>query len=334
MPSVDELASELGLDYKGDGEGAINSVATLSNAVAGQLSFLSNSKFKKHLESTKASAVILSIKDVNDCPVTAIIADDPYLAYARAANLLYPQTNIFPAQQIHESVVTGKDCSFGDNVVLAANSVIGDRVKLGANTYIGPGCVVSDGCQIGHSTILKANVTLMDEAIIGDRCIIHPGVVIGADGFGFANDHGAWVKIPQVGTVLIGDDVEIGANTTIDRGAIDNTVINNGVKLDNLIQLGHNVHIGQHTAIASSTAIAGSTSIGEYCMIAGAVAIAGHLTIADHVTINGMSMVSHTIEKKGVYSGIPVQEARAWRRSTARMKQLDELFKRVLKLEK
>lgn len=338
MPSVEELASDLGLGYQGDGGLSLNSVATLANAVDGQLSFLSNSKFKKHLISTRASAVILSSKDAGDCPVTAIIADNPYLVYARAATILYPQLNACsgytPDEPIHKSAVVGKDCSLGDNVILAANSVIGDRVTLGDNAFIGPGSVISDDCQIGAATILKANVSIMHKVSIGDRCVIHPGVVIGADGFGFANDQGRWVKIPQVGTVQVGDDVEIGANTTIDRGAIENTIIEDGVILDNLIQLGHNVRIGRHTAIASSTAIAGSTSIGEYCMIAGAVAIAGHLKIANNVTINGMSMVSHSIEEKGVYSGIPVQETQAWRRNTVRFKQLDKLFKRVLQLEK
>ncbi|HEX2797457.1 MAG TPA: UDP-3-O-(3-hydroxymyristoyl)glucosamine N-acyltransferase, partial [Immundisolibacter sp.] len=213
-------------------------------------------------------------------------------------------------------------------VVIEAGAQVGDGVQIGS------GCHVGEGVVVGAGSRLAPRVTLLAGTQIGARCVIHPGAVLGADGFGLANDHGVWVKVPQLGRVVVGDDVEIGANTTIDRGALDDTVIGNGVKLDNLIQVAHGVRIGDHTAIAACVGISGSTVIGRHCVIAGGVGFVGHLEICDHVTVTGMSMVAQSITRPGVYSGIPAEQARRWRRNISRFHQLDELARRLLRLER
>lgn len=331
--TLSQLAGHVDAELKGNGECEIHSAATLLNAGPGQISFFTNIKYKGQLKVTRASAVILQPEFAPDCPVAAIIVQNPHAAYARIAQLLYPanieQPGIHPSAQIAPDATVADSVSIGANAVVDSGAVIQEQVYIGANTYVGK------QARIGKASRLMANVTICNKVVVGESTIIHSGAVIGADGFGQAYDAGIWVKVPQIGGVRIGNDVEIGANTTIDCGAIDDTVIEDGVKLDNQIQIAHNVRIGAHTVIAAATAIAGSTIIGHHCMIAGAVAIAGHLTIADNVTITGMTMVSKSIPEAGSYSsGISAENTAIWHRLHARIKQLDDMAKRLLHIEK
>jgi UDP-3-O-[3-hydroxymyristoyl] glucosamine N-acyltransferase len=272
--------------------------------------------------STRATAVVVGPDQAGSCPVAALIDSNPYLAYARIADLLHPQAP--PTPGIHPSAVVSGIARIPASATVGPLAVIEDEVELGERVFVGPGCIVQRGARLGADTRLTARVTVCADVRIGQRCIVHAGAVIGADGFGFAPDAGTWVKVPQVGTVEVGDDVEIGANTTIDRGAIDDTVVENGVKLDNQIQVGHNVTIGAHTAVAGCVGISGSTTIGQRCMIGGGVGIAGHLTIADDVVVTGCSLVSASIRQAGSYSsGMPAVETRMWRRMVAHLRRLD-----------
>jgi UDP-3-O-[3-hydroxymyristoyl] glucosamine N-acyltransferase len=320
--TLGQLAIRFGLTLRGEPDLKVRSVATLSRAEQGSLSFLANSRYRRLLETTKATAVVVSAEDAAHCPVAALIHPNPYLAYARIAALMHPEAS--PAPGIHPSAVvsgrarTAASASIGPLVVVEDDAEIGERVLLG------PGCIVQRGARIGADSVLVSRVNLYPGVSVGQRCILHAGAVVGADGFGFAQNAGSWVKVPQVGSVRIGDDVEIGSNTTIDRGAIDDTVVEDGVKLDNQIQVGHNVVIGAHTAIAACTGISGSTVLGQRCMIGGMVGFAGHLTIADDVVVTGCSLVSASIKKPGSYSsGMPTVETRLWRRMVAHLRRLD-----------
>jgi UDP-3-O-[3-hydroxymyristoyl] glucosamine N-acyltransferase len=327
-----ELALELGLTLKGDAETELRHVAILEKASEGDLCFLNSNKYIQFLAKTQASAVILKPEHVSRCNVTALVADDPYLSYARAAQLLFPRIKHSPG--IHPTAVIGQGCHIHKTVTLDPQVIIGDKVVLSEGVSVGGGSIIEDGVHVGAYTCLRPRVTLLSTVKIGEACLIHPGVVIGADGFGFANDQGEWIKIPQVGSVNIGDNVEIGANTTIDRGAIEDTIIGNGVKLDNQIQVAHNVVIGDHTAIAGCTAVAGSTRIGRYCAIGGGAGILGHLHIADHVTITATSFVTQSIDTAGTYSsGVPTDEISRWRKNYARFRQLDSMARRLKILE-
>jgi UDP-3-O-[3-hydroxymyristoyl] glucosamine N-acyltransferase len=320
--SLGELAVRFGLKLRGEPGLTVRSVATLSRANAGSLSFLANSHYRRQLASTHATAVILDAQDEADCPVAALIDSNPYLAYARIAALMHPETSLTPG--IHPSAVVAPQARVAASASIGPLAVIEDEAQIGERVRVGPGCIVQRGARVGDDSVLVSQVNLYAGVTLGKRCILHAGSVVGSDGFGFAPDHGAWVKVPQVGSVRIGDDVEIGASTTIDRGAIDDTVVENGVKLDNQIQVGHNVTIGAHTAIAACTGISGSTSIGRRCMIGGMVGFAGHLTIADDVVVTGLSMVSASIKQAGSYSsGMPAVESRKWRRLVARLRRLD-----------
>jgi UDP-3-O-[3-hydroxymyristoyl] glucosamine N-acyltransferase len=317
------LAVRFGLELRGSPALRVSHVATLSQATEGALSFLANSRYRKHLGSSRATAIVVAPADVDACPVAALVDPNPYLAYAQIATLMYPVAPTTPG--IHPSAVVASDAriaasaSLGPLCVIEAGADIGERVKVGA------GCTILAGARIGNDTQLMPRVTLYPAVSIGARCLLHAGAVIGADGFGFAPDQGTWFKVPQVGSVQIGDDVEIGANTTIDRGAIEDTIVENGAKLDNQIQVGHNVVIGAHTAIAACTGISGSTTIGKRCMIGGMVGFAGHLTIADDVTVTGCSLVSASIREAGSYSsGMPTVETRAWRRMVANLRRFGE----------
>jgi UDP-3-O-[3-hydroxymyristoyl] glucosamine N-acyltransferase len=319
--SLGELAVRFGLTLRGEPSLMVRSVATLSHANAGSLSFLANSHYRRQLESTQATAVLVSAGDADHCPVAALIDPNPYLAYARIASLMYPEFG--PAPGIHPSAVIGGGARIAPSASIGPLAVIEDDAQIGERVWVGPGCVVQKGARVGADSALLSRVNLYPGVILGKRCILHAGAVVGADGFGFAPNDGTWVKVPQVGSVRIGDDVEIGANTTIDRGAIDDTVVENGVKLDNQIQVGHNVTIGAHTAIAACTGISGSTVIGQRCMIGGMVGFAGHLTIADDVVVTGCSLVSASIDKPGSYSsGMPTVESRLWRRMVAHLRRL------------
>ncbi len=319
--SLGEIAVRFGLVLRGDPDLRVSRVATLLGAGPGDLSFLANSRYRRHLEETRASAVVLSEEDAAACKVAAFVAANPYLAYARIAAVIYPLAAASPG--IHPSAVVAASARVSPSATVAAQAVVEDEAEVGARAFIGPGSVVQGNAHIGPDSRLVARVSVCANTRIGRRCIVHPGAVIGSDGFGFARDGSAWVKVPQVGRVLIGDDVEIGANTTIDCGAIGDTVIEDGVKLDNHIQVGHNVTIGEHTAIAACTGISGSTTIGKRCMIAGMVGFAGHLSIADDVVVTGYSLVSASIREAGSYSGgIPVEKTRVWRRTIAQLRRL------------
>lgn len=329
-----QLVNRYGGRLQGEGDCAITGIATLQTARAGELTFLANPRYHKYLATTEASAVLVSDDiDVADCPASVWVVANPYAVYARVAQQLYPPRPFTPG--IHPAAVIEPGAEIDPGAWVGANCYVSAGVRIAAGSFIGPGCVLDNDIDIGADTRLVAGVMIPAPATIGRRCLLHPGVVIGADGFGFANDNGEWVKIPQIGTVIVGDDVEIGANTTIDRAALEDTVIGDGVKLDNQIQIGHNVHIGAHTAIAACTAIAGSTRIGSRCAIGGCVGIVGHLEIADGVQITGMSMITHSLKKQGVYSsGIPAEENDRWRRNTVRLRNLDDMARRIRELER
>ena len=324
--TLGELAVRFGLTLRGDPRASVSKVATLEGADASALTFLANPKYRRFLKQTRAGVVVLDPKLADECPVPALLTKNPYAAYARIAAILYPAPR--SASGIHLSAIIDPTAEIDSSASIAAHAVIGPKVKIGARSAIGPGCVLLEGSSLGSDTRLVANVTVSHLVAIGDRCLVHPGVVIGADGFGLAPDAGQWVKVPQVGSVKIGNDVEIGANTTVDRGAIDDTIIEEGVKLDNQIQIAHNVRIGAHTVVAGCTGISGSTSIGRRCMIGGQVGIAGHLTICDDVVLTGRAFVSSNILKPGTYSsGLPVEEASRFRKNAARFYQLDEFMR-------
>lgn len=332
---LSDLAEHAGCRLKGDPLIEIDRVCTLYDGKAGGITFLANRKYARYLETTKASAVILRSDDASSCPVAALIHDNPYVCYARVAGYISRSTDDDAAiGEIHPSAVVHEFSKVGEGVTLGANVVIGANVSIGNNSHIGPGCVISDDVVIGESVNLHSGVTIYKQCVLGRNVLVHAGVVIGSDGFGIAQDEGKWVKVPQLGRVIIGDNVEIGASTTIDRGAIEDTIIGDGVKLDNQIQIGHNVRIGEHTAIAGCTGIAGSAEIGRRCTIGGMGLILGHLKIADDVHLTAQSMVTKSIATAGVYSsGTPLQTNARWKRNFARFTQLDDMAKRLKKLE-
>ena len=326
--SLGELAVRFGCVLKGDPDRRVSRVAALESADAASVTFLANPRYRRYLEQTQAGVVVLDPKLADACPVNALLAKNPYATYARIAALLYPPPAAPPGR--HPSAVIDASAQIDASAAIGPNAVIGARVKIGARTLIGPGCVVMDDVTIGDDTRLTANVTLYQQVIVGSRCLLHASVVIGADGFGLAPDRGEWLKVPQVGTVRIGNDVDIGASTTIDRGAIEDTVIGDGVKMDNQIQIGHNVRIGDHTAIAGCAGISGSAVIGKRCMIGGMVGVAGHLSICDDVVLTGKSFVNSSIRKPGYYSSaIPVDETPRFRKNAARFQRLDEFVREV-----
>lgn len=330
------LAEKLNAELHGDAACGVSAVASLEKASAGQLSFLSNPKFRNYLTQSQASAVLLKADDLPFLApgVNALVVADPYVAFAKAAQLLDTTPvsaikGLAPGVVIDPSASVASDAAIGANVVIAANAVVAAGAQIGAGCYIGEGAI------IGENTRLWANVTVYHRVKIGARCIVQSGAVLGADGFGFANERGRWLKIPQVGTVIIGDDCEIGANTCIDRGAIENTVIGNNVIIDNLCQIAHNVKIGDHTAIAGCTTVAGSVTIGRYCIIGGAAVINGHIEICDGAQVSGMAMLMKPVTEKGVYtSGLPATTNAEWRRNTAKLRQIEQLYQRVKQLEK
>ena len=331
--TLSQLARQLNVELRGDGDVRVSMVASLQRAGPGALSFLANPKYRRYLKNTRASAVVLSGQDAQDSPVAVLVSDNPYACYARAARLLYPQDK--PRSGIHPGAIVDAAAQIDPSAWIDANTVIAEGAKIGPSVQIGPGCIIGAKVEIGEGSQLVARVTILAEAHIGRRAILHPGVVIGSDGFGLAEVGGRWEKVPQLGSVRIGNDVEIGANTTIDRGAIENTIIEEGVKIDNQVQVAHNVFIGAQTAIAACVGISGSARIGRHCTLAGGVGVVGHLAIADHVHITGMSMVTRSISEPGTYSaGMPLMENRQWRRNAVRVKQLDCLTRRISSLEK
>lgn len=332
-PTLAELAERFGLELRGDGATRIRGVATLAGAGEGQLAFLANPRYRRDLAGTAAAAVVLAAGDAADCPVPCLVARTPYVAFAKIAALF--ESLPAPRPGIHPSAVVAADAVVHPSAEIGPLAVIGARCQVGAGAVIGPGCILGDDNVVGPGCQLLARVTLVTRVRLGARVRIHPGAVLGAEGFGLAMDAGRWIKVPQLGGVVVGDDCEIGANTTIDRGALEDTVLEEDVRLDNQIQVGHNVRIGAHTAMAGCAAVAGSARIGRYCLVGGGVGITGHLEVCDKVTITAMSLVTASITEPGEYSsGMAVQDSRSWRRNAARFRQLDQLARRMGALPK
>ncbi len=331
--SLGELAARFNLKLEGDPGCIISRVAPLARAGAGELAFLSDRKRLKELDETSAAAIILTEELSPHFNGNKLISRNAHADFARIAAALNPPAQ--PSGLIHPSAMVSQSAQLSKNVEIGPNASVGNSVKVGDGSIVGAGCVLGDNAQIGVQCRLHANVTIEHGVEIGDRVEIHSGAVIGADGFGLAKDGDAWVKVPQLGNVVIGNDVEIGANTTIDRGALDNTVIGDGVKLDNQIQIAHNVAIGSNTAIAACVGIAGSAIVGERCTIGGAAVVLGHLTVTDDVHITAMSLVTKSIDEPGTYSsGTPLEKNSAWHRNFVRFKQLDDMAKKIARLEK
>lgn len=331
--TLGDLAARLGCELVGDPDTEVSTVATLGNAGPGAIAFLANPAYRSQLSKTAASAVILSRDDLPDCPTDALIGDDPYLLYARVASMLYPRRA--PTPGIHPTAVVDDSAKVHPDAQLAALTFVGERSEIGAGVFVGPGTVIGDDCAVGSGSHLAANVSLIEDVTIGERAIVHAGVVLGADGFGHKVTDTGWLKVPQVGGVRIGDDVEIGANTCVDRGAIDDTVIEDGVRLDNHIQIAHNCRIGAHTVIAAQAGVSGSTRIGRRCIIAGQVGFVGHISVCDDVVITGGAVVTKSITQPGMYSGsFPAEQDRDWKQRVVQLRRLDTVAKRLADLEK
>lgn len=329
---LSDIAARFGGRALGDSDTRIYQIATLENAQSGHLTFLASNKYRDWLASTQASAVIVRTADAEATQLPRIVCDDPYLYFAKVSAFLNPLPPVVPG--IHSSAVIGEGAWIDPTAHIAPHVVIGAAARVGAGTVIMSGCNIGAGTTIGDNVILYPNVVVYFDCVLGSRLIAHSGVVIGADGFGMAMDGDRWMKIPQIGRVVIGDDVEIGSNTTIDRGALDDTVIEDGVKLDNQIQVAHNVRIGAHTAIAGCVGIAGSTTIGRYCRIGGSAGILGHLSIADHVEISSFTLIGKSIREKGSYTGIfPFSSNEEWRKNAVHLRHLDELADKIKSLQ-
>ncbi|MCO7593140.1 MULTISPECIES: UDP-3-O-(3-hydroxymyristoyl)glucosamine N-acyltransferase [Pseudomonas] len=331
--TLGQLAEALGATLKGPEGLQITGLATLQEAGPGQLSFLANPQYRKYLDNSQAAAVLLKAADAEGFAGNALIVADPYLAYARISHLFDPKPKAVAG--IHPSAVVAEDAQVDASASIGPFAVIEAGARIAANVTIGAHCFVGARCVIGEGGWLAPRVTLYHDVTIGKRVVIQSGAVIGGEGFGFANEKGIWRKIAQIGGVTIGDDVEIGVNTAVDRGALSDTRINDGVKLDNQIQIAHNVQIGEHTAMAACVGISGSTRIGKHCTIAGGVGMVGHIDVCDNVFVSGMTMVTRSITEPGAYSsGTAMQPLAEWRKSAARIRQLDEMSKRLQQLEK
>jgi UDP-3-O-[3-hydroxymyristoyl] glucosamine N-acyltransferase len=327
-----EIVARLGGEALGEVAAPLTGVATLDSAGPGEIAFLANPKYRSKLASTRAGAVILSPGDRDAATIPRIVSDNPYAYYARTVALFHPppqaSPGIHPFAQVDGSANVDAYAEIGAFVVIGAGCTIAKGASIGAH------CVLGAGVAIGEGTRLNPRVTIYDGCSVGARCVLHSGAVIGADGFGMARDAGRWVKIPQIGAVRIGDDVEIGANTTIDRGALDDTVIEEGVKLDNQIQIAHNCVIGAHTVIAGCTGISGSVIVGKHCMIGGGVGLVGHITICDHVTISGFSLITKSITEPGTYtSGLPFMPHAEWLRNAVHLRRLGEMARALRKAQ-
>ena len=320
--TLGELAVRHGLELAGDPELLVRGVATLAGATPGTLTFCTGPKYRRLLAATKATAVVLPRELQADCPVAALVSPHPYASYARIASAMHALPDIVPGVApgacVAASAIIATSAWIGPNAVIGPGAVVGERCS------IGPNCVIEEGARLGEDCRLQAGVTICHHVSIGARCVLKAGAVVGSDGFGFAADRDGFVKVPHLGSVRLGNDVEVGANTTVDRGTIDDTVIDDWVKLDNQVQVGHNCRIGAHTMVAGCVGISGSTVIGRHCLLGGAVGIAGHLEIGDGVIVTGYSLVSHSLPGPGTYSsGMPAIEAAEWRRAVARLRRLD-----------
>jgi UDP-3-O-[3-hydroxymyristoyl] glucosamine N-acyltransferase len=330
--SLGDLAARFGCLVQGDPATRVTRVASLQEAGADAVVFVMRGKYLPLLAQTRAGAVIVAPEHAAKCTMPALVTKNPYALYARIASLLHPPEAA--AAGVHLLAIVDSTAHIDPSASIGADCVIGPDVRIGAGVVLGPQCVVMRGATIGAGTRLVARVTLCDRVSVGERCELLPGAVIGSDGFGWAPDSGGWVKIPQLGSVQIGNDVAVGANTTIDRGTLNDTVIEDGVKLDNLIQIAHNVRLGAHTAIAACTGIAGSTRVGKHCLIGGKVGIADHVEICDHVTLLAMTAVNRSILAPGTYSStIGFEEVTRFRRNAARFRQLDEMAKELRQMK-
>ena len=330
--TLSELAEQTGAGLSGSGDIIIEKVADISSGEEGSIVFVSSAKYVKHLKTTDASAVILTEKMLQVCDKPALVTDNPRVVFSKIALLLNPLPAVEPWVSPH--AVIAEDADVDPSARIEACVVIQKGVSIGPGTWLSPGCVLEKNVKIGANSRLFANVTVGESCTIGDNSILHSGAVIGADGFGFVWDQNAYIKVPQLGNVIIGNDVEIGANTTIDRGAIGDTIVEHGVKLDNLVQIAHNDHIGEHTTMSGQSGLAGSVKVGKKCIIGGGVGVSDNLEITDNVILAGRSNVANSIKEPGMYAAvIPVVEARKWRRILGRIKQLDELAKRIKALE-
>jgi UDP-3-O-[3-hydroxymyristoyl] glucosamine N-acyltransferase len=328
---LDEIVTQLGGCLVGDGTVVVTQVASLAAAGPGQIAFLANPKFRQQLQTTQASAVIVPPQFADDTGVPRIVDQNPYAYYARVVSLLNPPRSRPPG--VHPSAVVHSEIP--PTVSIGEHVVVGHGVRIGENVIVHPGCVIGDGVSIGDDSLIYANVVVYHDCVIGRRAVVQAGAVIGGDGFGFAKEGERWIKIPQIGRVLIGDDVEIGANTSIDRGALDDTVVGDGVKLDNQIQIAHNVVIGDHTAMAGCVGIAGSTKIGRRCTVGGAGMIVGHIDLADDVHVSAATMVTKSLRTPGHYTGFfPLETHEQWLLNAAQIKRLAKLAERVAELEK
>ena len=330
---LQELAQLLDAQLQGNPDCLVTGLGTLQNASAGQLAFLASASYRKQLASTRAGAVLLTAEDASAFSGNCLIVADPYQAYARLSHLFDRKpvavAGIHPSAVVDATAVVATSASVGPGAVIEAGAVIGDNVVIGAHSVVGA------RSRIGNDGWLAPRVTLYHDVVVGERVVIQSGAVIGGEGFGFAKQNGQWLKIAQIGGVTIGDDVEIGANTTVDRGALDDTRIGNGVKLDNQIMIAHNVEIGDNTAMAACVGISGSTKIGRNCMLAGGVGLVGHIEICDNMFVTGMTMVTHSITEPGAYSsGTAMQAAADWKKNAVRFRQLDDMARRIRTLEK
>jgi UDP-3-O-[3-hydroxymyristoyl] glucosamine N-acyltransferase len=332
--TLGELAERLDARLVGDAERRVDGLATLRDAGAGQLAFLANRAYLKDLPGTRASAVLLAPAFAEGCPVDRLELDNPYLGYAALSRLFDPLAHRAPAG-IHPSAVVAEDARLGERVEVGAQAVIEAGAVLGDDVVVGPGSVVGVDASIGAGSRLHASVTVCHGVVIGARAILHSGCVIGGDGFGFAHDGGRWHKIAQLGGVVLGDDVEVGSCSSIDRGALGDTVIGDDVKIDSQVQIAHNVRIGDHSALAGCVGIAGSTRVGRHCMLGGGVGLSGHISLCDGVQVTGMSLVTNSILEPGVYSsGTGAMKNAQWRRNAVRFKQLDDIARRLSRLER
>lgn len=329
-----EIVGQLGGELVGDADVVIKQVAPLSIAQAEHISFLANPKYRRQLQSCRAGAVIVHVAERDATNLPRILSDNPYAYFAKVSALLNPPSQAV-APGIHSTAVIDKTAIIPGSATVGAFTFIGKGVKIGEHAVIGVGCHLGDGVEIGDDSQLYPQVVIYHDCLIGKRVILHSGSVVGADGFGLAQEDGRWIKVPQIGRVIIGDDVEIGANTTVDRGALDDTVIEDGVKLDNQIQIAHNVHIGAHTAMAGCVGIAGSARIGRHCTVGGGAVILGHLEIADRVNISAGTLITKTITKPGEYTSVmPFSPHQEWLKNAAHLRHLDKLAKKLNELEK
>lgn len=331
--TLGSIVERFGGELVGDADVVVKQVAPLSSALSGHISFLSNPKYRRQLQDCRAGAVIMGVAERDATNLPRILSDNPYAYFAKVSALLNPRRAETPG--IHSTAIVDQAATIPASATIGAFAFVGEGVKIGEHAVIGSGCHLGEGVEVGDDSLFYPQVVVYPGCIIGKRAILHSGAVIGADGFGIAMDRGCWIKVPQIGRVVIGDDVEVGANTTVDRGALDDTIIEDGVKLDNQIQVAHNVHIGAHTAIAGCVGIAGSAKIGKYCTVGGSGMILGHLEIADRVNISAGTLVTKSIAKAGTYTSVmPFSAHQDWLKNAAHLRHLDKIAEKLSELEK